>query len=102
MSLAIYDKLDHPRIVAVVTAAVRQATNQKQFLKQVKDQLGLTFSRFWRNRARYDYLGVIHTLPIVNGLLVDTGGASSELILVQNRQMKHVVSILDSHYLKPI
>lgn len=91
---AIYDKLDHPRIVAVATAAVRQATNQKQFLKQVKDQLGLTFKVIsGATEARYDYLGVIHTLPIVNGLLVDTGGASSELILVQNRQMKHVVSI---------
>ncbi|WP_367295214.1 exopolyphosphatase [Levilactobacillus yonginensis] len=90
----IYAELDAPRIKAVATAAVRQASNQKQFLKLVKDELGLTFDVIsGTTEARYDYLGVVHTLPIINGLLVDTGGASSELILVQNRQMKHVVSI---------
>lgn len=90
----IYDQLEHKQIKAVATAAVRQASNQKQFLKQVKEQLGLTFTVIsGANEARYDYLGVVNTLPIVNGLLVDTGGASSELILVQNRQMKQVVSI---------
>ncbi|MFD1455412.1 exopolyphosphatase [Levilactobacillus lanxiensis] len=91
---AIYDKLDDPQITAVATAAVRQAANQKQFLKQVKDQFDLDFDVIsGATEARYDYVGVVHTLPIVNGLIVDTGGASSELILVENRQMKHVVSI---------
>ncbi|NLR08778.1 Ppx/GppA family phosphatase [Lactobacillus sp. HBUAS51381] len=90
----IYSQLDKPDIQAVATAAVRQASNQKQFLKQVKDKLGLSFNVIsGATEARYDYLGVINTLPVVNGLLVDTGGASSELILVQNRQMKQVVSI---------
>ncbi|WP_143462859.1 exopolyphosphatase [Levilactobacillus enshiensis] len=90
----IYDQLEHKQIKAVATAAVRQASNQKQFLKQVKEETGLTLTVIsGANEARYDYLGVVNTLPIVNGLLVDTGGASSELILVQNRQMKQVVSI---------
>lgn len=90
----IYAELDAPKIKAVATAAVRQASNQKQFLKLVKDELDLTFDVIsGTTEARYDYLGVVNTLPIINGLLVDTGGASSELILVQNRQMKHVVSI---------
>ncbi|WP_261811041.1 exopolyphosphatase [Levilactobacillus humaensis] len=91
---AIYSKLKNPDIQAVATAAVRQASNQKQFLKLVKDQFDLSFTVIsGAQEARYDYLGVVNTLPIVNGLLVDTGGGSSELILVQNRQMKHVVSI---------
>ncbi|WP_407887528.1 exopolyphosphatase [Levilactobacillus sp. N40-8-2] len=90
----IYSQLDKPDIQAVATAAVRQASNQKQFLKLVKDKLGLSFNVIsGATEARYDYLGVVNTLPIVNGLLVDTGGASSELILVQNHQMKQVVSI---------
>lgn len=90
----IYSQLDKPDIQAVATAAVRQASNQKQFLKLVKDKLGLSFNVIsGATEARYDYLGVVNTLPVVNGLLVDTGGASSELILVQNHQMKQVVSI---------
>ncbi|MFD1548115.1 Ppx/GppA family phosphatase [Levilactobacillus fuyuanensis] len=90
----IYSQLDKPDIQAVATAAVRQASNQKQFLKLVKDKIGLSFNVIsGATEARYDYLGVVNTLPVVNGLLVDTGGASSELILVQNQQMKQVVSI---------
>ncbi|QMU07185.1 exopolyphosphatase [Levilactobacillus suantsaii] len=91
---AIYSKLDHPEIHAVATAAVRQATNQKAFLKQVKEKIGLSLEVIsGATEARYDYLGVVNTLPIINGLVVDTGGGSSELILVQNQQLKHVVSI---------
>lgn len=91
---AIYSELDHPVIKAVATAAVRQAKNQAQFLQLVQDEIGLRLTVIsGAQEARYDYLGVIHTLPMVNGLLVDTGGGSSELILVQNQQLKHVVSI---------
>ncbi|CAJ1226731.1 exopolyphosphatase [Levilactobacillus zymae] len=90
----VYSQLEKPDIHAVATAAVRQASNQKAFLKQVKEQLGLSLKVIsGATEARYDYLGVINTLPMVNGLIVDTGGGSSELILVQNQQLKHVVSI---------
>ncbi|MDT6980155.1 exopolyphosphatase [Levilactobacillus zymae] len=90
----VYSQLEKPDIHAVATAAVRQASNQKAFLKQVKEQVGLTLKVIsGATEARYDYLGVINTLPMVNGLIVDTGGGSSELILVQNQQLKHVVSI---------
>lgn len=90
----LYDPLPDKQLTAVATAAVRQAVNQKAFLKRVKDDLDLTFTVIsGAAEARYDYLGVINTLPMMNGLIVDTGGGSSELILVQNQQLKHVVSI---------
>lgn len=90
----IYDPLKNKEITAVATAAVRQATNQKHFLKRVKDELDLTLTVIsGAAEARYDYLGVVNTLPMVNGLIVDTGGGSLELILVQNQQLRHVVSI---------
>ncbi|HIW71701.1 MAG TPA: exopolyphosphatase [Candidatus Levilactobacillus faecigallinarum] len=90
----LYDPLKNKQITAIATAAVRQATNQKAFLKRVKDELDLTLTVIsGAAEARYDYLGVVNTLPMVNGLLVDTGGGSSELILVQNQQLRHVVSI---------
>ena len=105
---SVYDPLPNKEIKAVATAAVRQATNQKAFLKRVKDDLDLTLTVIsGASEARYDYLGVVNTLPMVNGLIVDTGGGSSELILVQNQQLKHVVSIplgsvtLSQNYLEP-
>ncbi len=30
--------------------------------------------------AYLDYLGVVNTLPVKNGLIMDTGGASTELV----------------------
>ncbi|HJE44198.1 exopolyphosphatase [Levilactobacillus namurensis] len=91
---AIYDPLKNRKIIAVATAAVRQAKNQKAFLKRVKEELDLSLTVIsGAAEARYDYLGVVNTLPMVNGLIVDTGGGSSELVLVQNQQLKHVVSI---------
>lgn len=79
---------------AVATAAVRQAKNQKEFLKRVKNEAGLIINVIPGTReAEYDFLGVINTLPIQNALIMDTGGASTELILVQNRKLQHLVSI---------
>ena len=88
------DKYDDIDLKAVATAAVREAKNQKDFLKRVKNEAGLTISVIPGTReAEYDFLGVINTLPIQNALIMDTGGASTELILVQNRKLQHLVSI---------
>ena len=79
---------------AYATAAVRQAGNQKAFLRQVKAETGLTITVIPGTReAELDYLGVVNTLPIQNALIMDTGGASTELILVQNRKLIHRVSL---------
>lgn len=75
------DKYDDIDLKAVATAAVREAKNQKDFLKRVKNEAGLTISVIPGTReAEYDFLGVINTLPIQNALIMDTGGASTELI----------------------
>ncbi|WP_225048069.1 Ppx/GppA family phosphatase [Lacticaseibacillus kribbianus] len=79
---------------AFATAATRQAVNQKDFLRQVKQACGLTITVIPGTReAELDYLGVINTLPIQNALIMDTGGASTELILVQNRKLQHRISL---------
>lgn len=79
---------------AYATAAVRQAGNQKAFIRQVKAETGLTITVIPGTReAELDYLGVVNTLPIQNALIMDTGGASTELILVQNRKLIHRVSL---------
>ncbi|BAN75553.1 MULTISPECIES: exopolyphosphatase [Lacticaseibacillus] len=88
------DKYEDISLKAVATAAVRQAKNQKAFLKRVKNEAGLTISVIPGMReAEYDFLGVVNTLPIQNALIMDTGGASTELVLVQNRKLQHLVSI---------
>ncbi|KRO18903.1 exopolyphosphatase [Lacticaseibacillus saniviri] len=102
------DQFEQLSLRAVATAAVRQAKNQKDFLKRVKREVGIDIEVIAGSKeAEYDYLGVINTLPVQNALIMDTGGASTELILVQNRKLRHLISIpfgsvnLSEQYLNP-
>lgn len=89
-----YDQLDNLKIKAVATAATRQAVNQKQFLKTVTSEIGIPLEVIsGTTEAYYDYLGVSETLPATNAVILDTGGGSSEIVLVQNNAVSHLISI---------
>ncbi|MFD1126452.1 exopolyphosphatase [Lentilactobacillus raoultii] len=90
----VYSKLENLKLKAVATAAVRQATNQKEFLKKVKSEIGIKLEVIsGAQEAYYDYVGVSETLPATNGVIIDTGGASAEIILVQNSKVSNLISI---------
>lgn len=81
-------------ILAVATAAVRQAQNQRQFLEKVRQTTGFDIHVISGEREAYlDYVGVSRTLPLDKGLIIDTGGASMELISVNNGEAEETVSI---------
>lgn len=90
----VYSKMNNVRLKAVATAATRQATNQKKFLKRVETELDIKLDVLpGTMEAYYDYLGVSETLPATNAVILDTGGASSEIVLVQNNTINHLISI---------
>lgn len=90
----IYSKYPGIKIVAIATAAVRQAVNQAEFLAKVKQIVGIEIQVLsGDDEAYYDYLGVKRTLNISDALLVDTGGASVELILIKNNQREALISV---------
>ena len=89
-----YTQYDNVVVKAVATAAVRGAKNQAEFLKRVKDEVGLDLQVISGSTEAYlDYVGVVNTLPIRNGIIMDCGGASTELIWVQNGACKERISI---------
>lgn len=89
-----YSQYQNVVIKAVATAAVRQAKNQKDFLNLVKKEVGLDLEVISGETEAYlDYLGVVNTLPVRNGIVIDTGGASTELVWIQSNQCKARVSI---------
>ncbi|MCI7335209.1 MAG: exopolyphosphatase [Lactobacillus amylovorus] len=89
-----YTQYDNVVVKAVATAAVRGAKNQAEFLKRVKDEVGLDLQVISGSTEAYlDYIGVVNTLPVRNGIIMDCGGASTELIWVQNGACKEWVSI---------
>lgn len=81
-------------VIAVATAAVRQAQNQANFLFEVKEKTGFEIHVISGEREAYlDYVGVSRTLPLDKALIIDTGGASMELISVNNGEAEETVSI---------
>lgn len=81
-------------IAAVATAAVRNAENQKDFLRMVSVETGFDFEVIsGEEEAYFDYLAVINTISAENCVIIDIGGASTEIIWVENRKVKEVISL---------
>jgi exopolyphosphatase/guanosine-5'-triphosphate,3'-diphosphate pyrophosphatase len=90
----LYLGLPNLKIKAITTAAVRQARNQSEFLQRVEQEVGIDLSVLsGAKEAYYDYLGVMQTLKLDHCLILDTGGASCELILVQHKKARNLISI---------
>lgn len=81
-------------VYALATAAVRMATNQAEFLSRVKNITGFDFKVLTGDEeAYYDYLGVVNSMTLENALILDIGGASTELIWMQGRKLMEAVSL---------
>jgi exopolyphosphatase/guanosine-5'-triphosphate,3'-diphosphate pyrophosphatase len=75
------------RFSAVATSAVREAANGGDFIQRVHDTVGLRVKVIpGREEARLIHLGVAHALDLRGEptLIVDVGGGSVELILVEH------------------
>lgn len=75
-------------IIALGTAALRQAQNREQIVQQVKETLGLNIEIIsGGEEAFYGYNAVSQTMVINDACLIDIGGGSTEIALVQNGRM---------------
>lgn len=78
---------------AIATAALRNAKNPELFTVPARE-MGVDFEIVsGEKEAYYDYMGVVNTLPVKSCMIVDIGGASTELIYVENGINKNMVSI---------
>jgi exopolyphosphatase / guanosine-5'-triphosphate,3'-diphosphate pyrophosphatase len=81
-------------IICVATEAVRRASNQSKFIELVKKQLNLEIRIITgQDEAWYDYFGMVNTLSLSEGLIMDIGGSSTELILMNGRQIVNSISL---------
>jgi len=75
------------RIVAVATAATRDAANGSAFIDRVRSDLGLDVALIdGASEARYGFLGAVHSLPVDEGLLFDLGGGSLQVSQFRRRR----------------
>jgi exopolyphosphatase / guanosine-5'-triphosphate,3'-diphosphate pyrophosphatase len=76
------------RIVAVATAAMRDAENGDQLIKRIRRELGIKVEIIDGDKeARYGFLGAVRGLPVHSGLLFDLGGGSMQLTRFQRRRL---------------
>ncbi|PWM75244.1 MAG: hypothetical protein DBX59_02105 [Bacillota bacterium] len=76
------------KIVAVATAAVRHAKNQRSFLDEVASVCGIKFKVLSaEEEAMYVYKGVINTMDIPKGLILEIGGGSTKIVYYNRRNL---------------
>ena len=86
------EKIKFENVVAYTTEAMRQATNSKQVIEQIKSQTGVEFKIASSDEeAYYTTLAVENVIkPLYNYktmFLVDIGGGSTELIIKNKKEL---------------
>ncbi len=75
------DDMAVDQVVAVATAAVRNAANGEDFVAQVLAASGISVEIITgEDEARYSALGVLNSIPGADGIVGDLGGGSLELV----------------------
>ena len=80
-------------IHAIATSAIRDAANGEQFLGAAEQALGQTVEVLSaHDEARYGYIAAVNTTTLTEGVVLDLGGGSMQLIRVQDRQATELSS----------
>ncbi|MDJ1184427.1 Ppx/GppA phosphatase family protein [Roseofilum casamattae] len=93
--LQIARSLNAQQIVAVATSAVREAPNGRDFIQQIKSEIGLEVNLIsGAEEARRIYLGVLSAMDFQTKPhgIIDIGGGSTELILGDGREARSLSS----------
>lgn len=76
------------KIITVATAAVRRAKNQRSFLDEVSATCGLKIRVLTaEEEAMYVYRGVINTMDIPKGIILEIGGGSTKIVHYNRRML---------------
>ena len=82
------------RIIAVATAAVRRAKNQRSFLDEIQANCGIKIRVLTaEEEAVYVYRGVINTMDIPKGLVLEIGGGSTKIVYYNRRNILNYVTL---------
>lgn len=74
-------------IRTVATSAIRDASNQADFLEAAKKRAGLEIEVLsGPDEARYGYIAAVNTTTLSQGVVLDLGGGSLQLTRVERRE----------------
>lgn len=82
------------KIVAVATAAVRRAKNQRSFLDEIQAICSVKISVLSEEEeATLVYRGVINTMDIPKGIILEIGGGSTKIISYNRRMILNYATL---------
>ncbi|MCL2752092.1 MAG: Ppx/GppA family phosphatase [Firmicutes bacterium] len=82
------------KIIAVGTNAVRRAKNQKSFLDEIYSVCGFKLNVLTQEEEAFRiYQGVINSLDIPKGLIIDISGTSTQLIHYNRRTILNFINL---------
>lgn len=82
------------RIVAVGTEALRRAPNAQEFVERVFAETGITVRILPGDEEAFaSFLGVINSNDVRDGMHLDIGGGSLEVMQFQSRELRDAVSV---------
>lgn len=82
------------KIIAVTTAAVRIAKNRDSFISLVKSEINIDIRVLsGKEESHYDFLSCIGLLKNKEGLILDVGGGSFELILAKDGKIANDICL---------
>jgi exopolyphosphatase/guanosine-5'-triphosphate,3'-diphosphate pyrophosphatase len=83
-----------PRVVAVATAAVREARNAERLLRTLREDAGVDVTVLsGEEEARLGALAARASLPLGDGLVLDLGGGSLQLTRVRHERIEPLASL---------
>ena len=82
------------RIIAVATEAVRRAKNQRSFLDEIQATCGIKIRVLSpEEEAVLVYRGVINTMDVPKGIVLEIGGGSTKIVYYNRRNMLNYVTL---------
>lgn len=81
-------------VIAVATAAVRRAKNQRSFLDEIQANCGIRVSVLSESdEATLVYRGVINSMDTPKGIILEIGGGSTKIIYYNRRNILHYATL---------
>lgn len=81
-------------VVAFATAALRNVDNSHEAVAEIMQRTGIYINVIsGAEEADLAFNGATNTLPFDDGILVDIGGASTELVLFKHKNIQEIISL---------
>lgn len=91
---AFLDNFKITEVTAFTTAALRNAKNSVEAVQQITDETGIDIRVISGDEeATYDFIGATHDLKEASGILIDIGGASTEIVFYENHAIGKKISL---------